>query len=332
VTAAAPASDAAASGAPVGAIPVSVIICAYTEDRWPILADGVDAARKQLRAGDELIVVADHNERLRARCAEAFADFAGVRVMANEQRRGPSGARNTAMPTASGSIMVFLDDDAIPLDGWLDAMRAPYADPAVYGVGGVAHPRWPGHPPRWFPEEFFWVVGCSHRGLPRSAQPVRNLLGATMSFRAEAFGLAGTFDEALGRRPEKPLGGEETEFCIRLTRDHPGSVVRFDPAVQVEHVVSRDRIRLRYFVHRCWSEGTSKAEVTRRVGPGQALSTERQYTTRVLPRAVLRGLADGVRGDRWGAARAGTVALGLAVTVAGYAAGTVRGPESGGGR
>jgi GT2 family glycosyltransferase len=310
---------------------VSVIICAWTEERWPILADGVDKARKQLRDGDELIVVADHNERLRTRCAAAFAGFAGVRVMANQQRRGPSGARNTAMHTASGSVMVFLDDDAIPSDGWLDAMRAPYADPAVYGVGGVARPRWPGHPPRWFPDEFLWVVGCSHRGLPPVAQPVRNLLGATMSFRAEAFGLAGTFDEALGRRPEKPLGGEETEFCIRLTRDHPGSQVRFDPAVQVEHVVSPDRVQLRYFLHRCWSEGTSKAEVTRRVGPGQALSTERHYTTRVLPRAVARGLADGLRGDRWGPARAAAVMLGLAVTVAGYAAGTVRGPDRGGG-
>jgi glucosyl-dolichyl phosphate glucuronosyltransferase len=169
------------------------------------------------------------------------------------------------------------------------------------------------------------VVGCSHRGLPRTAQPVRNLLGATMSFRATAFELAGEFREDLGRIPEQPLGGEETEFCIRLTRVRPGAVIRFDPAAQVAHVLTRPRTRLGYFVRRCWAEGVSKAEVSRQAGPGAALSTEREYTTRVLPRAVARGLADGVRGDGWGLARAAAVLLGLTVTTAGYGAGVMRG-------
>ena len=318
----------------IPADPVTVVICAYTEERWAVLGDAVDAARKQLRAGDELIVVVDHNERLRARCADAFGE---ARVLANEHRRGLSGARNTAVAQARGSIVVFLDDDAIPLDGWLDALRAPYADPGVFGVGGVARPRWPGGAPEgapegapgrapgWFPDEFGWVVGCSHRGLPPAAQPVRNLLGATMSFRAAAFEQAGLFCEDLGRVPEQPLGGEETEFCIRLTRVRPGAVLRFDPAARVEHVMTPARARLGYFVRRCWSEGVSKAEVTRRAGAGQGLSTERAYTTRVLPRAVARGLADGARGDVQGLGRAAAVVLGLAVTTAGYGAGTVRG-------
>ncbi len=304
---------------------VSVVICAYTENRWAVLSDAVDAVRKQLRVDDELLVVVDHNEALRARCAEVFTE---ARVLASQRRRGLSGARNTAVAAARGSVIVFLDDDAIPQDGWLDALRAPYADPAVYGVGGVARPRWPGRTPdqgpRWFPEEFLWVVGCSHRGLPRTAQPVRNLLGATMSFRAAAFGLAGEFCEDLGRVPEQPLGGEETEFCIRLVQARPGSVVRFDPAARVEHVLTRPRTRLGYFVRRCWAEGVSKAEVTRRSGPGPALSTERDYTARVLPRAVARGLADGLRGDLSGPGRAGAVVLGLGVTTAGYGTGVFR--------
>jgi GT2 family glycosyltransferase len=316
--------------------PVSVIVCAYTEDRWAVLGDAVDAARKQLRAGDELILVVDHNEALRARCAQSFAD-AGVRVLANQRRRGLSGARNTGVAHARGAIVVFLDDDAIPLDGWLDALRAPYADAGVYGVGGVARPHWPGgtadrasgRGPGWFPAEFLWVVGCSHRGLPQAAQPVRNLLGATMSFRAAAFELAGEFREDLGRVPEQPLGGEETEFCIRLTRIRPGAVIRFDPAAQVEHVLTRPRARLGYFVRRCWAEGVSKAGVSRQAGPGAALSTEREYTTRVLPRAVARGLADGLRGDGWGPARAGAVLLGLSVTTAGYGTGVARGRFAG---
>ena len=45
------------------------------------------------------------------------------------------------------------------------------------------HPWWPELAPRWLPEEFYWVVGCSYRGLPESVGPVRNPIGASMSMR-----------------------------------------------------------------------------------------------------------------------------------------------------
>jgi glycosyltransferase involved in cell wall biosynthesis len=297
---------------------VSVVLCAYTDARWPTLRDAVGMAQKQLRPDDELIVVVDYNESLMTRCLESFGDCL---ILANNHRIGVSGARNTALDKASGSIIVFIDDDAVPADGWLDLLRAPYADGNVRGVGGLVEPCWSGGEPRWFPEEFRWVVGCSWRGLPTRPEPVRNLIGANMSFRKSVFDQVGGFAEEMGRIRLRPLGCEETDLSIRLTLADPDGVLLYVPASQVVHTVTQVRGSVRYFASRCWSEGLSKAELSRRVGRAPGLSAERAYTSRVLPAGVWRGLSQSAGGDFWGAARSGAIMLGLAVTAAGYCAG-----------
>jgi glucosyl-dolichyl phosphate glucuronosyltransferase len=301
----------------------TIAVCTHSDNRWMTLERAVSMTTKQMRPDDELMVVVDHNDKLLERCREYLG---GCSVVSNRHARGLSGARNTAVEEAHGSIIVFLDDDAVPLDGWLDALRAPYSDERVHGVGGHIIPCWPGGKPRWFPEEFLWIVGCSHRGLPRSQHQVRNLVGANMSFRKSAFEHAGWFVETMGRVATRPLGCEETEFSIRLTKANPAAILLYQPTAQVQHHVSRQRKSLRYFARRCWAEGLSKAEVSKRVGSSSALSVERHYVSQVLPQAIWRGLRDWAGGDVGGAARSGAIFLGLAVTSAGYCAGTVRRP------
>jgi glycosyltransferase involved in cell wall biosynthesis len=299
---------------------VTIVICCYTSDRWVTLRGAVEAALDQISLGDELLIVVDHNDALLALCREYFGESIAI---PNRHNCGLSGARNTGLEEARGSIIAFLDDDAVPLDGWLDALRSPYSDEHVYGVGGFAKPGWCGRRPRWFPEEFLWVVGCSHRGLPPDRGPVRNVIGANMSFRKTAFTHVGGFAEPMGRIGERPFGCEETEFSIRLQKANPGLIILYEPSSKVEHHIPESRASLGYYVTRCWAEGLSKAEVSRRVGPSRALSAERSYASRVLPRGILKGLRDGVTGDLWGAVRAAAIVLGLATTTAGYSIGTV---------
>lgn len=299
---------------------VTVVVCAYTRDRWATLQHALGVALAQTNDCDELVVIVDHNEALLTECRESFDKF---KIFPNHHRRGLSGARNTALEIARGSIIVFLDDDAIPLKGWLDTLRAPYIDKRVYGVGGLAKPRWSNGRPGWFPEEFLWVIGCSHRGLPTDPQPVRNLVGANMSFRRAAFDRVGGFTEQLGRVGTRLLGGEDTEFSIRLTQSHPDALILYEPSSQVEHQVAQQRASLRYFLRRCWAEGLSKAEVSRRVGRASALSAERYYVSRVLPKGIWNGLQDSVAGDIWGVTRSMVIVLGFAATATGYCVGTI---------
>lgn len=305
---------------------VTIVICAYTEDRWATLQCAIDMVLKQIRFDDELVVVVDHNEPLLAKCRKTMENCTIIR---NHRNRGLSGSRNTALEQARGPIIVFLDDDAVPCDGWLNALRTPYADEHVFGVGGCAVPRWSREVPSWFPDEFLWVVGCSYRGLPAVTAPVRNLIGVNMSFRKIAFENVGGFVETMGRVNDRPLGCEETEFSIRLTHEYPDATLLFNPSARVEHHVAGQRGSVRYFVRRCWAEGLSKAEVSRRVGQSDALSTERHYVTQVLPSGIWYGFRDSARGDLWGIARAAAIVLGLSVTGAGYCTGSLRWPVRG---
>lgn len=296
----------------------SVVICAYTEKRWDDLAHSVDALANSSNPPEEIVVVIDHNDLL---LKKARTELAGALVLTNQERQGLSGARNTAVAAATGDVVVFLDDDARPTEGWLDRLLSHYDDPEIMGVGGGADPIWPDARPKWFPTEFDWVVGCSWTGLPTTVAPIRNMIGCNMSFRRETFAIAGEFREDMGRIGTRPLGCEETELCIRLRQRRPSTVLLHDPSARVDHRVSPDRTRWRYFASRCYAEGLSKAMVTGAVGQRDGLAAERAHTLRVLPRGVGRGLRDLARGDVAGLTRAGSIVGGFAITATGFARG-----------
>jgi GT2 family glycosyltransferase len=304
---------------------MSVAICAYTMLRWGNLLEAVDSVLAQMLPGDEVLLVIDHNDGLLARAGDRFADSPQVRVVANTGPRGLSGARNTAIEVSRGVLIAFLDDDAVAGAEWLDRMRAALGDEQVLAVGTAAVPNWPtGRRPAWFPPEFDWVVGCSYLGLPSVPSDVRNVIGAGMAFRREAFELAGRFSTAVGRIGAAPTGCEETELCIRLRSAKPGIRVTYLPDVAVSHLVTPDRLRLRYFMRRCLGEGLSKARVVRLVGADACLSTERRYLTSVLPRGVYREVARGLRGQWTGWLAGALIVGGVLVTGAAYAAGRLR--------
>jgi hypothetical protein len=144
-----------------------------------------------------------------------------------------------------------------------------------------------------------------------------------MAFRAETFSRVGGFTEGFGRIGTLPLGCEETELCIRLRRQVPGADVRFVPSSTVLHRVSDDRVRYRYFVNRCYSEGISKAQISQVAGSRSSTEAERAYTAQVLPRGVLREVRGALRGRPSGLPRAATICVGFVVTAIGFVWGTL---------
>ncbi|MGW3987857.1 glycosyltransferase [Streptomyces sp. NPDC004830] len=305
---------------------VSVVICAYTEDRWEDILAAVSSVRAQSRPAAETLLVVDHNETLRDRLAQEYKETGEVRVLANAGPRGLSAGRNTGIAAARGEIVAFLDDDAVAERDWLRHFAEAYADPRVMAVGGRTVPVWAsGRRPHWFPEEFDWVVGCTYRGLPRGRVRVRNVLGGNASFRRSAFDAAGGFATGIGRDGDKrPLGCEETELCIRLSRALPDAVLLIDDRAVIHHRVPAERERFRYFRTRTWAEGLSKALVARSVGADKGLESERRYATRVLPAGVARGLRDALLARPGGAGRAGAIVAGVLTAAGGYVVGGFR--------
>ncbi|WP_405593190.1 glycosyltransferase family 2 protein [Streptomyces sp. NBC_01092] len=317
---------------------VSVVICAYTEDRWEDTLAAVESVREQSLPALETLLVVDHNPALLDRLRDEYDKDPGtgyrgpaVRVLPNAGPQGLSAGRNTGIALALGTVIAFLDDDAVAERDWLRHMAAPYTDPRVMAVGGRTVPAWAsGRRPSWFPAEFDWVVGCSYKGLPEGRIRVRNVLGGNASFRRTAFEAVGGFAIGIGRDGDKrPLGCEETELCIRLTQAVPEAVLLIDDRAVIHHKVPDARKRFGYFRRRTYAEGLSKAQVTHHVGARKGLESERRYTTRVLPAGVARGLRDTLLGRRGGAGRAGAIVAGVVTAATGYTVGMLRAHRGG---
>jgi glycosyltransferase involved in cell wall biosynthesis/GT2 family glycosyltransferase len=294
---------------------ISVVICAYTRDRLEVLSEAVDSLRAQTLPPHEVVLVIDHAPELLEEARRLWPD---LKLVANRERKGLSGARNTGVAEASGEVVAFLDDDAIAAPDWLARLARAYADPKVMGAGGTVRPRWVEGKPGWFPPEFDWVVGCTHSGMPQQLEPVRNLVGANMSFRRQPLLEVGGFSHDLGRVGTLPVGCEETDLSIRVHQRWPEAEILYDPAAAVEHVVPSARGKLRYFLDRCRAEGRSKAVLSGMVGTEDGLSSERSYVRRTLPLGVLRDLGDAARGDAGGLGRAAMIVVGLMATTVDY--------------
>ncbi|KUI36680.1 glycosyltransferase [Mycobacterium sp. GA-2829] len=301
-------------GEPPTAPSVSVIIAAYTEDRWGDTVEAVTSVLRQSQPAQEVLLVIDHNPHLAER---ARAELSGVTVLENTGLKGASGARNTGVVNSHGEIVVFLDDDAVATPDWLSRLCRPFRAAEVVGVGGGLTPAWPKERPPWFPQEFDWVVGGSYTGMPEEGAPVRNVWSGNMAIRRTAF------DSVHGFRPGFGKSGsvsrpEDTDLCLRVQRALPSGCWMYEPSALVAHKVPVDRSTPAFFLKRCWNEGRGKAALARLVGINTSTVSERRYATRILPRAFVRELVLGlVRSDVARLQRGSAIALGLLFAAAG---------------
>jgi cellulose synthase/poly-beta-1,6-N-acetylglucosamine synthase-like glycosyltransferase len=300
---------------------VSVVIAAYSMDRWSDLREAVASALAQTLPVLETIVVIDHNPGL---MAKAVNELAQVSVIANVGARGASGARNTGAAASRGEVLAFLDDDAVASPEWLEALLQPFKDPAVIGVGGRLEPIWKTYRPRWFPQEFDWTVGCSYRGMPESATMVRNVWSNNMAIRRNAFDVVGGFRDGFGKIGDRSRP-EDTDLCLRAAKGNSGGIWIYDPAAVVGHQVPAERTTFKYFLRRCYWEGQGKAALASFNGATESISTERQYTRRVLPYGIARGLRETACGELSGMARSFAIIAGLFFATIGFLAVASRG-------
>ena len=296
---------------------ISVIICAHSLDRWELLRSAGSSATAE--KPDDVVVVIDHNDRLLMNAVEGLTRTSGptrIRVIANSNQSGLSGARNTGIASTDATIVAFIDDDAEVIPGWIGHLLAPFSDTSVVAVGGRAMPARPDRFPAWWPPEYNWVVGCSWAGLPEALTEVRNVIGCCMAFRRDALVETDGFDPALGRVGSNAAGCEETELCIRLRRG--GARVLYEPRATVLHHVDDRRLTARYFVRRCWSEGRSKARITRRLDGG-SLGPERRFAIDAVRQSISTGTRATLRLEWSGIARAAALVGGLCTTGLGFA-------------
>src|ERR1700687_3103329 len=140
-----------------------------------------------------------------------------------EGAQGLSNARNTAIRSARGEIISFIDDDVILPSNWLFELTNAFRQFDAACVGGRVFLSPTLQLPTWWRKEYDAPLGKFDRGERIIVSDSRNRemigIGANLSFRHNIFDKYGAFSTSHGRTGTKLLMGEETELVERLLDD-----------------------------------------------------------------------------------------------------------------
>ena len=132
-----------------------------------------------------------------------------------------------------------------------------YEDQLAIAAGGKLIPLWLSKEPEFLPEEYYWLIGATHRGFATRVEEVRNTFGSNISFRADVIKALGGFKGEMGVRGKGLLQGEETEFCERM-KNVFGKGVMYNPSAVVYHKIYPERLKIGFLLKRAFWQGYSK--------------------------------------------------------------------------
>lgn len=273
---------------------VSVVICTHTDERYDDFIEAAESVRQQTYDDVELVLVIDGDTDLCNRIREQVDTWEDVVVHCNKTNQGLSYSRTRGVEHASGDVIAFLDDDAIPQEDWIEELVRGYEETDAIAVGGRMVPEWLDGQPSHLPEEFFWLVGANYEERLEPWSEVRNTLGSNMSFKREVFEAVGGFDEQVGLKGDNQVQAEETELCIRMHEEF-GKGMLYNPDAVVAHKVYAYRTRPGWLLRRAFWQGYSKRAIATIGGEGPA-NEETAFLGHLACKAVPRRLRGLVRG------------------------------------
>ena len=237
---------------------VSVIICTHKLNMYEHFREAADSVLAQTHDEVELVVIVDGTPEVYDRVREDYSDRGDTVVACNDENVGLLASRNRGAKLANGDVVAFIDDDAVADEAWAERLVRAYEQEDAIAVGGKMMPKWIAGKPSFLPEEFYWLVGVTHRGFADGPGEVRNTFGSNISFRAEVFAELGGFDADIGgRKGDANLQGGETELCARM-REEYGQGVWYNPEAEVAHKVFDYRTEFWWLVDRAFWQGYSK--------------------------------------------------------------------------
>lgn len=159
---------------------VSLVIPVYNGEK--VLTEQLDALVAQSQLPAEVVIADNGSTDSSARIAATYADRLPLRIVDVSERRGNAAARNLGAAAAGGDVLLFLDQDDVADEHWVEQMvRALDGADLVMGANHVLH-HWPPKPPYSAPADSTFPF------LPYG-------LSCNMGVRRGAFDALGGFDE-----------------------------------------------------------------------------------------------------------------------------------------
>ena len=263
---------------------LSVILCTYNRDRY--LYNVLQSVARNGFSDYEIVLVDNNStDNTRAECDRFCSHYPSVRLRyVFEPSQGLSYARNTGIRQAQGDILVYVDDDALVNEDYLqtyasffeqhpDAMAA--GGPILPLYDGCEEPRWMSHYTRQLVTGKLYL-GEKEREFPGDAFPG----GGNAAYRKEVFSLVGLFNVELGRKGDSLIGAEEKDLFDKMTTR--GIRFYYLPTAILYHLIPPKKLTDDYFDRLTLSIGKSERYRTQ-------LISKRKYRQRLLKEAIKWG-------------------------------------------
>jgi glycogen synthase len=186
----------------------------------------------------EVIVVNGPSTDGTARLLEAYR---GRVKRVDTDSRNLAHSRNLGIAAASGDVVAFIDDDALPMDPlWGARYVDAFAQDREGRLGCLGGPAWH-HDTPWkefdggLTDDYGFQVFDIAKGAPRSGRWWPRPIGCNCAFRREALVAVGGFDEYFA------YYHDETDLCVRLAR--AGYATRHLPENGVRHYAATSERR-----------------------------------------------------------------------------------------
>jgi glucosyl-dolichyl phosphate glucuronosyltransferase len=256
---------------------ISVVVCTYQRQRYlPRLFTAL--AQQSSRPREVLVIDNEDSPATRALVAQWTQSHPRLKLRhVPEPQLGLSHARNRGLREASGELLAFLDDDAAPDPGWVEALETGAGEYPLAGVfaGPVRLDFEEPAPPALLAElkdYLHWLgrldLGGADRRLQSDQNTYRGPVGANMIIRRTAAAEVPPFPTTLGRQGSSLLSGEEILYVLEI--EQRGWQSMYLARASVLHSVPPTRMTPAWFVERSFADGRSIAvmadELRRRHG------------------------------------------------------------------
>jgi glycosyltransferase involved in cell wall biosynthesis len=242
-------------------IDISTVICTTGSRSFHVKT--VDSLLKQSLDSRryEILVVLNHPDASRL---VSFKRELFMAVGPHEQLRivqetlpGLSFARNKGTEEARGRYVAYIDDDACASLQWLEfIVEAFERDANIGAVGGDIDPLWEKEKPDWITLPMYTYFSCKQFASEAKYMPEGSyFFGANMAFTRELLQACGGFPTNLGRVRGNLLSNEEWPVFEYV--DTHGFKKWYSPVIKVDHLVTAERMTIRFFIRRLWWQGIS---------------------------------------------------------------------------
>lgn len=190
----------------------SIVILAW--NAWKHTYSCLESLRPTLRPGDQVVVVDNGSTDV---TAVELAKYPWIEVLSNKVNRGFAVGCNQGAAVARGDVLVFLNNDTVVFEGWLDELLSPFDDPQIGAVGPRSN-RVSGHQliqdvpyhaeDMASARDFAITWQKAHAG---EISECARLVGFCLAVRADVFQAVDGFDEGY------VIGGyEDDDLCMKL--------------------------------------------------------------------------------------------------------------------